>query len=109
MQKYLFVLVLILGCSLSSCKDQRPAADPATTGVKADGTASTSDIDLVLSRIQKKVELTPDQIQQVKELHSSYDFPNVSEEDMKSRFREFRDQVMKDILTEEQAAKIKKS
>lgn len=108
MQKFLFALVLILGCSFSSCKEQRPAADPATTSVKADGTASTNDIDAVLSRIQKRAELTPDQIEKVKALHASYDFPNVSEQDMKSRFREFRTQVMEEILTEEQKSKIKK-
>lgn len=108
------ILFLAIACSFTACKDQSSVSntEPAETikqeEIDEKYAAFDYSIENVLGAITKKIQLTPEQTQEVTKLYATYNFESVKDDNEKLRemAKKARKSLILNILTSDQRAQL---
>ncbi|MEO1624525.1 MAG: hypothetical protein AAFV25_05165 [Bacteroidota bacterium] len=105
----LFCLLLVLaGCGEAPSNESSP--EPAVKETKAKKkkdkvkTPGLSFVEKTINRFKKKTALTDEQLKAIRDIGATFEFDNLSKEERTNRRQAFRDRVIAEVLTAEQAA-----
>ncbi|MEM9916850.1 MAG: hypothetical protein AAF990_02070 [Bacteroidota bacterium] len=98
----MLVLTFLAACNTETAKEPATAETPAAKEQPAKRMVNF--VDKAIKRLEKEIELSPEQLSAIKEIGKSYDFANMKKADLVRERKAFRERIFQEVLTPEQAA-----